>query len=107
MEAFWYLWRVAEADDYVPVSIGCLRTTDDSVEVVALADEDVGAELEALEAAPALKFREDRVLEEGGQTVIATYDVVAKRGEPAWPQALMRNLAQATGIRITATPNPY
>lgn len=107
MEGFWYLWRVAPENDYVPVSIGCLRTTEASVEVVACEDEDFLRELDLLKDAEALKFREDRTLEENGQIVIATYDVVAKKGDPAWPEALIRNLMAETGVRITPTPSPY
>lgn len=107
MEAFWYLWRVTAEDAYTPVSIGCLRTTPDQVEVVALDDEAVASELEALAAAPALAFTEERVLEEDGGPVFATYERVAKRGDATWPEALVRNLAANTGIRITPTANPY
>lgn len=107
MEAFWYLWRVEPANDYVPVSIGCIRTTEDDVTVVACEDADFLRELAIMKDAPALKFRQDRMLEENGGTVIATYDVSAKKGDAAWPEALIRNLAAGTGVRITPTPNPY
>ena len=107
MEAFWYLWRVAAENDYVPVAIGCLRTTEASVEVVACEDEDFLRALDELKDAEALKYREDRTLEEDGRTVIATYDVVVKKGQPAWPEALVRNLMAETGVRITPTPSPY
>ena len=57
MGEFWYLWRVEASADFMPVSIGCLRTTADQVEVVSLEDEAVLAELAYLKEAEALKLR--------------------------------------------------
>lgn len=101
MGEFWYLWRVEASADFMPVSIGCLRTTADQVEVVSLEDEAVLAELAYLKEAEALKLRWS---ERDGEA-IATHEALVAPGDPRWPEAVVRNLGASTGIRVTATPS--
>lgn len=106
-DAFWYLWRLTAANDYMPESIGCLRTTADAVEVVSLDDEAALAALDRLERIEGLKLRYDRREGEGEAAPIATYERIVSRGEEGWPEAVVFNLAATTGLRVTTTQDFY